>query len=374
MLHGVRVVEMGTVITAPLAAMMLGDMGAEVIKIERPEGDPFRRARGGTYSPNFVAFNRNKRSVALDLTQERDRAAMQALVARSDVLLDNFRPGVLDRLGLEPATLRARYPRLIQCSITGFGDVGPYRLAPAFDAVSQAHSGIASMMVDPEQPEAFGPTIGDNATGMYAASAILAALYERQQTGQGKRLEVNMLESSMAFITDNFALWTQMGVETDRYSRVAASQSFSMRCADGLPIAVHLSAQDKFWYAILGAIGDDPIARDERFANRPGRIAYYRELQRELNRCFQMQPRAEWERRLTAADVPFAPINTVQEVLADSQVAALGTLFQMPHPTLGETADIHFPVLADGTRLRMTYQRAPLLGEHTDEVLAWLEI
>ena len=372
MLNGVLVLEMGTAITAPLAAMMLADFGAEVIKIERPEGDPFRRARGGTYSPNFVAFNRNKRSVVLDLTGAKDRETLDELLARADVLVDNFRPGVLERLGLAPARLRERFPRLIFCSITGFGATGPYRALPAFDAVGQARSGIAGMTVDPKRPEGFGPTISDNATGMYAAAAILGALFERQQTGHGRRLEVNMLEASMAFITDAFANWTQMGVASDRYSRVAASQSFTLHCGDGKLLAVHLSTQAKFWNALVEAIGDLGLAADPRFSARESRVANYRDLQVELNRCFLQQPRTEWERRLRQADVPFAPINTVEEVLADPQVAALGTIFRMPQPTLGEITDIHCPVLVDGARPRMENSPAPELGEHTDAVRAEL--
>ena len=370
MLHNVTVLELGTAITAPLAAMMLGDIGADVIKIERPEGDPFRRARGGTYSPNFVSFNRNKRSVALDLATDSGRAKLQSLVARADVLLDNFRPGVLARLGLDPAAMRARYPRLIQCSITGFGDTGPYRLLPAFDAVAQARSGVAGMVVDPEQPEGFGPTMSDNVTGMYAAFAILGALLERGATGQGRRIEVNMLEASMAFITDAFANFTQMGIASDRYSRVAGSQSFAMHCQDGKLIAVHLSTQQKFWDALVAATGDAALGTDPRFAERTGRVANYRELQRELNRQFLARPRAEWEALLAQADVPFSPINTVEEVLADPQIAALNTMFPIPHPTLGETRDIAFPVLFDGARPRQDNRRAPLIGEHTQEVLA----
>ena len=369
MLNDVLVVEMGTAITAPLAAMMLGDLGADVIKIERPGGEPFRRARGGTYSPNFVAFNRNKRSVTLDLTAESGRAALAALVARTDVLIDNFRPGVLERLGLAPADLRRRHHRLIHCSITGFGTKGPARLQPAFDAVAQARSGIAGMMIDPEHPEVFGPTISDNVTGMYAATAILAALYQRHITGDGRRIEVNMLEASMAFMPDTFANWTQMGIPSERYSRAAGSQSFAVRCADGKPLAIHLSTQEKFWQGLLAVIDDPSLGTDPRFAAREGRVANYRALQAALNERFPKRPRAEWEERLAKADVPFAPINTVQEVLADPQVAALGALRPMPHPTLGEILDVECPVLVDGVRPRADYLRAPLVGEHTEEVL-----
>jgi formyl-CoA transferase len=369
MLGTVRVVELGTVITAPLAGMMLADFGADVIKVERPEGDPFRRARGGAYSPNFVAFNRNKRSVVLDLATEEGRASLMQLVARADVLLDNFRPGVLARLGLDPDRLRARFPRLIQCSITGFGVTGPYRDRPAFDAVAQARSGIAGMMVDPASPEAFGPTISDNVTGMYACSAILGALFERERTGTGRRLEVNMLEASMAFIVDAFANYTQSGIAAERYSRVAASQSFALRCADETLLAIHLSTQDKFWDALVRAMEAHDLATDPRFAGRLDRVRNYRALQRVLNERFLALPRAEWERRLEAADVPFAPINTIEDVLADPQVEALGTVYRTEHPTEGALIGIHCPVLVDGARPTDRLAPAPTLGEHTDAVL-----
>jgi crotonobetainyl-CoA:carnitine CoA-transferase CaiB-like acyl-CoA transferase len=372
MLGAVRVVELGTVITAPLAGMMLADFGGDVVKVERPEGDPFRRARGGAYSPNFVAFNRNKRSVVLDLATAEGRAGMMRLVARADVLLDNFRPGVLARLGLDPARLLARFPRLIQCSITGFGATGPYRDRPAFDAVAQARSGIAGMMVDPAVPEAFGPTISDNVTGMYACSAILGALFERERTGKGRRLEVNMLEASMAFIGDAFANYTQSGIAAERYSRVATSQSFALRCADATLLAIHLSTLDKFWDALLGAMEARDLAADPRFARRLDRVRNYRVLQRVLNERFLALPRAEWERRLEAADVPFAPINTIEDVLADPQVAALGTVYRTEHPTEGPLTGIQCPVLVDGARPSGRVAPAPTLGEHTAAVLAEL--
>ena len=151
MLEGIRVIELGTVITAPLTGMMLGDLGADVIKVERPEGDPFRRSHGDDYGPTFVAYNRNKRSIVLDLTIERDRQTLLDLIDGCDVLLDNFRPTVLGKLGLAPEVLRERNPRLIQCSITGFGATGPYSDRPAFDAVGLALSGVASLFVDPQE-------------------------------------------------------------------------------------------------------------------------------------------------------------------------------------------------------------------------------
>jgi crotonobetainyl-CoA:carnitine CoA-transferase CaiB-like acyl-CoA transferase len=219
-LKGVRVVELSTVITAPLTGMMLVDLGADVIKIEPPQGDPFRSFRGGQYSPNFVAYNRGKRSVRLDLRGEPGRAILLKLIARADILLENFRPGVLEKLGLGPDILMGANPRLIHCSITGFGTSGPYRARPAYDNVAVALSGIASLLLDPEHPQSSGPTIPDNATGMFACYGILGALFERERSGRGHRVEVNMLEAGIAFIPDPFANYTRAAIVSDRLTRV----------------------------------------------------------------------------------------------------------------------------------------------------------
>src|SRR5262245_26647169 len=205
-LKGVRVVELSTVITAPLAGMMLADLGADVIKVEHPQGgDPFRTFRGEQYSPNFVAYNRGKRSIQLDLRADAGRSILLKLVARADVLLENYRPGIMEKLGLGDDVLTAANARLIHCSITGFGASGPYSARPAYDNVAVALSGIASLQLDAEQPQSSGPTIPDNATGMFACYGILGALYERARSGRGHRVDVNMLEAGIAFIPDPFA-------------------------------------------------------------------------------------------------------------------------------------------------------------------------
>lgn len=374
MLDGVRIIELGTVITAPLAGMMLADLGADVIKIERVEGDPFRHTLGDSYGPNFVAFNRNKRSVVLDLATDAGRADLHALIATADVLLDNFRPGVLDRLELDAASVRARWPRLIHCSITGFGDTGPYRSRPAFDAVAQALSGITMMSVDPECPQSFGPTISDNVSGMYASYAIVAALYERRNTGVGRRIEVNMLEASMSFIADAFSNFMRAGVEGTRFSRTANSQSFVMRCADDRLIAIHLSTQEKFWTGLLGAMEAPDLAIDTRFRTRQERVMNYQLLQTELNSRFAAKTRDQWQATLTTADVPFAPVDTLREALADPQVVALGTVYETHHPQHGRVMGLHGPVLVDGERIDRRRQPAPALGEHTDQVLREIRI
>ena len=369
MLAGVRVVDLGSFITAPLAAMMLGDLGADVIKLERPEGDPFRRSRGSSYGPTFLAFNRNKRSVIADTTTQAGREIQARLIQRADVVIDNYRPSALKKLGLDPEQIRASNPRLIHCSITGFGSTGPHQDRPAFDSVGQAFSGLAGLFVDPEHPRAFGPTIADNVTGMYAAYAVLGALMERERTGRGRRLEVNMLESSMAFIQDLFVNFTRTGIASDKFARVSRSQCFAIRCSDLQLISVHLSTSDKFWRSFLTAIDASHLSADPRFASYDLRVFNYHDLSIVLGETMASRPRDEWAIRLEAADVPYAPIQSISEALNDPQVKALGTSVRMTHPSEGDIVTIDCPVLADGARPRTVMQAPPQLGEHTREVL-----
>jgi formyl-CoA transferase len=364
MLDGIRVVELGTTITAPLAAMMLADLGADVIKVERPEGDPFRAFRGGTYSPHFIAYNRNKRSVVVDLASADGRATFLELIDDADIAIDNVRPGVLERLGVGPDVLRERNPQLIHASITGFGATGPARDRPAFDAVAQAMSGMSSLFLDPELPRVSGPTIADNVTGMYACYGILGALYERTRTGAGRRLEINMLEAAMAFMPDAFASFTQLGITVDPFSRVAASQSYAFRCADGRLFAIHLSSIEKFWRNLTAAIGLPELAGDPRFASRMDRLERYEELRALLTERFATEPRAVWLARFADTDIPYAAVASIAEALDDPHVRALGSAYTTEHPTEGPIGALHVPLLVDGERI--TPQRPPpTLGEHT---------
>ena len=374
MLEGIRVIELGNFITGPLAAMMLADLGAEVIKVERPEGDPFRRGHGSTYGPAFAAYNRNKKSVVLDTATPGGRKALAALVASADVLIDNFRPGVIAKLGLAPGELAARHPRLIQCSITGFGATGPYRDRPAFDTVGQALSGVASFLVDPQAPESFGPTIADNATGMYAAYGVMGALIERARTGKGRRIEVNMLESAMAFIQDAYTNYTMAGIVGSKYSRIVRSQCFAFRCADDRLIGIHLSTTEKFWRELVETLGASDLLTDERFLTHQIRVKHYHLLEEKLAARFAKRTRGEWMSLLERSDVPFSPIHNVAEALRDPQVEALGTAITMVHPQMGNVTAITCPVLADGARPLAQMQAPPMIGEHTQAVLAELGI
>jgi crotonobetainyl-CoA:carnitine CoA-transferase CaiB-like acyl-CoA transferase len=371
-LKGVRVIELGTMITAPLAGMMLADLGADVIKVEHPQGgDPFRSFRGGQYSPHFVAYNRGKRSMQLDLRNAAGCEIFQKLLARSDILIENYRVGVMERLGLGAGMLAAMNPRLIHCSITGFGSSGPYCSRPAYDSVGLALSGIASLLLDPEHPQICGPTIPDNATGMFACYGILGALYERERTGRGRRVEINMLEAAIAFIPDPFANHTQMGIRNDPLTRVASSHSFAFRCGDGKLLALHLSSQPKFWEGLLIAIGRPELGQDARFSTREARIKNYVDLTGILAAIFIAKPRAEWVEDLEKEDVPFAPVHNIPDVIDDPQVRHLETFRTLRHSKEGEIVTIRRPVRIDGGR-DATDRPAPVLGEHTGEVLSEL--
>lgn len=368
-LDGVRVIELTTMITGPLAGMLLADLGASVIKIENREGgDPFRNHHGGLYGGHFLSYNRNKRSLTLDLRSARGKDIFLDLIADSDVLIDNFRPGVLDRLGFDAAALAARNPRLIHASITGFGDSGPYRDRPSYDAVAQALSGMLSQFVDPEKPQPGGPTLSDNITGFYAAYAVLAALYERTRTGKGCRIETSMLEATIAFAPDGFINNRQHGMQIGPLSRVATSQSYVFRCKDAKLVAIHLSSLPKFWDGLVEALERPDLAVNPDFAKRPERIANYKKLGVELAKTFITRPRAEWTARLEAADVPHAPVYNVEEVFDDPQVRHLGMFYSVNHPTEGEVWGIRPPVSIDGERPGVM-TAPPVVGEHTVQIL-----
>ena len=373
-LAGIRVVELSTMITAPVAGLMLADMGADVIKVENPNGgDPFRSfGPSRDYGAHFCSYNRNKRSVALDLRSAEGKQALTELIKRSDVLLDNFRPGVLDRLGFGSEQIGRLNARLIHCSITGFGRDGPYVDRPAYDAVAQALAGMASVNVDPKSPRITGPTISDNITGIYAAVAISGALAERERTGTARRVEVNMLEATLAFMPDPFGYHAFMGIVADPYTRAKTSQSYAFVCADDKLLAIHLSSQPQFWEALVKALGLETFARDPRVATRMLRIENYDLIAEAAGAVVRMKPRAHWLEVLAAHDVPMAPILDVTQVPEDEQVKHLGTFQTVEHPVQGKIRVVMRPFHFDGSRADQPMRAPPMLGENTAEVLAEL--
>ncbi len=362
-LRGVKIVEQGTFITGPCAGMMLADLGADVIKIESPGGDPYRSYQGGLYSPHFQAYNRNKRSVVCDLKQNGDRELFERLIVDADVYIQNFRPGTAEKLGAGPARLRELNPRLVYCSISGFGGDGPYVERPSYDSVAQALSGFLSVVVDADRPRFLGPALADAITGIYAAFGVLGALLERAATGRGKLVEVSMLEAMAHFAVEPFAAFFALGTVPKSSDRPRLAQAYILRTADHKLIAIHLSSLEKFWLGLVKALDAEEFTRDARFNERLSRIANYEVLGEELDRRFRTATQAEWCERLNANDVPFAPINGIDAVVEDPQVAHLGLIVPVDGAQQGGHEAVRPALQFDGERAR-SVSAAPLLDQH----------
>jgi crotonobetainyl-CoA:carnitine CoA-transferase CaiB-like acyl-CoA transferase len=369
-LRGFRIVEQGTFITGPCAGMMLADLGADVIKIESPEGDPYRSYQGGRFSPHFQAYNRNKRSLALDMKSADDRDLFDRLIAGADVYIQNFRPGTAGRLGASAERLRTLNPALVYCSISGFGSTGPYVDRPSYDSVAQALSGFLSVVVDTERPRFLGPALADAITGIYAAYGVLGALLERSRTGAGRLVEVSMLEAMTHFAVEPFAAFFALSETPTSSDRPRLAQAYILRTADRRLMAIHLSSLEKFWQGLTTAIGAQSLARDPRFSTRQARIENYEALGAELDGHFARRPLADWSERLGAHDVPFAPINPIDQVVEDPQVRHLGIVVPVEAAHGGKAA-VRPPIQFDGERAH-TVRTAPLLNEHGSSIRAAL--
>jgi len=371
-LNGIRVLEQGTFITGPAAGMLLGDLGADVIKIEQPgAGDPFRAFKGGLYSPHFQTYNRNKRSVTLNTKDAADLATFDELISTADVYIQNFRPGAAERLNVGEERLRKINPRLIYCSISGFGPTGPAAGRPAYDSVAQAASGFLGLLINPENPRVVGPALADSITGFYAAYGILGALHERNSTGVGRKVEVSMLEAMSHFNLDAFTHYYSAGEIMGPYSRPSVSQSYVLKCADQKWIALHMSSPEKFWQGLARAIEQPLLFDDPRFSDRNGRIQNQEALIQILGGIFAKHSRDEWCRRLEFEDVPHAPMYDTSEALEDPQARHLQILVSARHKTMGDFHTVRPPVSFDGQRSTEVIP-PPVLGEHNEEVLSSL--
>jgi crotonobetainyl-CoA:carnitine CoA-transferase CaiB-like acyl-CoA transferase len=365
-LSGIRILEQGTFITGPCAGMMLADLGADVVKVESPSGDPYRSYQGGQFSPHFQAYNRNKRSIALDLGKDADRAVFDDLVRNADVYIQNFRPGTAERLGAGAQRLRELNPQLIYCSISGFGSSGPYADRPSYDSVAQALSGFLSVVVDPERPRFLGPALADAITGIYAAYGVLGALFERARTGRPRLVEVSMLEAMAHFTVEPFAAWFALNQAPRSSDRPRLAQAYILRTADGGLIAIHLSSLEKFWEGLMTALASQSLASDERFRTRLKRIENYEALGAALDAEFSRHTTQHWIERLGSNDVPFAPINRIDEVVADPQVRHLGLIVPVERAHGGKHA-VRPAVQFDGQRAT-NVGTAPLLDEHGADI------
>lgn len=368
-LKDVRVLELGIFLAAPYAAQLLAELGADVIKVERPHaGDPFRAFSdaGGASSPIFRAHNRHKRALALDYTKAEGLEALYSLVRSADVFIMNVRPGVAEKLGLSASRLREINPRLIYCAVTGFGPTGPYAGRPGYDNVAQALSGWLSRFHQGTDARIAGPAVSDAFTGIFSCIGILGALHERQTSGEGRTVEVNMLEASLAMAIEPILYSLQAGEEQPFYQRSAMSQAYIVTCKDNKRLSLQLSSLPKFWQGLAAAIERPDIL--ERYPDRNSKITRYDELAGELADIFSQKTREEWIERLSRVDVPFSPERTVGELESDPQIRHLGVFYEMQHFRDGTVKSMHRPIRYDGSH-DIDFRPAPALGEHTEEVL-----
>lgn len=369
-LQGTMAVDLSGHVAGPFAGSLLGDLGCDVIKVELPDGGDTHRGRNPLYEgygPSFRALNRNKRSLTLDLRRPEGKEALLKLLEKADVLLENFRPETRTRLGLDYERLSRRNPRLVHCSITGYGQEGPYRDKPGFDTIGQALSGMLSLMTDFDRPRVVGVSVTDHSTGVFAAYGILAALLARHHTGRGQFVDASLLRTSLAFIESHMADYLNGGEAITR-ENFPRGRIYCFIPADGKPLVVHLSGHQKAWEGLVAAAGRRDLLEDPRFATRNDRWKHHYEVVPILQAEFEKRPRAHWLQALDAAGVPNAPIYRIEEVLDDPQVREMGLPQEVRHPKMGPSNLIGNAVRLSDTPARF-HRAAPLLGEDTDEIL-----
>lgn len=369
-LKDMTVVECATFVTGPYATALIADLGARVIKIEPPpQGDPYRYfAPDPVFSFNFAHLNRNKESLVLDLKASKGKEICLDLVTKADVFVENFRPGTAERLGIGYETLHGLNPKLVYCSISAFGQSGPYADKPGFDTLGQAMSGLLSLLSDPDEPKVMGMAVSDYVTGLSAAYGILGALLAREKSGAGCRVETSLLQATLSFIGETAAGFLRTGNVPNRIARVKNAHAFAFVCKDGRPLAIHCSVPEKFWLALLKAAGRMDLAAEERFKNREARRQNYEALEQSLAPTFRNKTRDEWLTVLHAGDVPAVALYNVAEVLDDPQVKHLALLEELEHPIAGKLQFVGGPVRFENLGQERSAP-PPMLGEQSDKVL-----
>jgi CoA:oxalate CoA-transferase len=374
-LSGLKILDLTRILSGPFCTALLGDMGADVIKVEAPEGDSVRGqgAIKDGLSWYFAQFNRNKRSIRLDLRKPEAKAILARLIERSDVLVENFRPGVLARMGFDDDRLKALRPSLVTCSINGFGSTGPYRDRPAFDFIAQAMSGFTSVNGGPDDPPLrSGLPISDLVAGLYAALSITAAVLHARATGQGQRAEISLtngLVSLLAYIaTNTFATGTAPPRSGNDHPIAAPYGLFPTR--DG-QIAL-APADDAFFRRLADALEQPGLKTDPLYATQSARVANRARINAIVGGTLAANTTAYWVETLNKAGVPCGPVNSVAEVFQDPQILAQQMVIDVDHPGHGIVRMLGFPIKLSETPCRVR-RPAPGLGEHSDEVLAELD-
>ncbi len=368
-LEGIRVLELGNFISGPYGAMLLADMGAEVIKVENPKGgDPFRGWDLGGDQPNFWAYNRGKKSITLNLQTSQGKEIFYGLVKAADVVMDNYRPGVTKKLGIDYDTLRKINNRIICCSITGTGPTGPYVNRPAYDTVGQGMGGMMSVLMDPQDPKPIGPAYSDCLSGMFSALGILSALMARTRTGRGQQIDATMVGSILAFLNAPATETLFHGRVPGPYTRPRQSQTYAFACSDGAMLAIHLSSPQKFWDGLCNAVEHPELIDDPRFKSRADRRSNYDELRKVFAEFFKKNPRAHWLERLEAHDVPHTPVYNLKEVFDDPQVQHMGLKIEIERKDKPTIRTVKFPLEYSDTKAPDATP-PPELGENNAEFL-----
>ena len=372
-LAGFTVLDLTRVLSGPYCTMVLGDLGARIVKVEQPgKGDDTRHWGPpfvGVESAYFLSINRNKESVTLDFKPAEGRQILERLIARADVLVENFRPGTLDRAGFGWEALRDRFPRLVYASISGYGQTGPRRSEAGYDAVMQAEGGLMSVTGEADRPGyRLGVAITDMVSGLYCAQGITAALLARERSGHGQHVDIGMLDTTAALLTYQAANWFTTGEtpkrQGNRHATIAPYETFTTRDGE-IVIAV---GNDEIWKRFCTAAGLPELADDARFTTNKDRMANYQAMRPPIDRVFRTATCAEWIARLNAAGVANGEVRDIGQMLNDPQLAARNMIETMLHPTIGATRVIGAPIKLSKNPASLRTP-PPVLGQHTDAVL-----
>lgn len=373
-LSGLKVLDLSRALSGPFCAMILGDLGADVIKVEPlPDGDMVREwgPFAEDHSVYYLSGNRNKRSMAISFRSAEGRRTLREMAAKVDVVVENFRPGVMDQMGLSLAELHSLNPALIVASITGFGSVGPKSGWPGFDQVAQGFSGFMSFTGTPDSgPQRVGVAIGDLTSGMWAAMGVLGAVIQRQGSGRGQKVETSLLASLMGLLSVQGQRYLSLG-EVGRPSGNVHPVIAPYGVFDALdgPLTVGAATQDQ-WVKLARLLGLEELAADPRFLTNADRVQHRGVLKALLEERLKLRKRAEWTDEMVAIGIPAGPINDVADAFAEPQVQALGLVESFQHPALGSMRQVGNPVQMDGLRGGSVRLPPPLLGQHTAQILA----
>ena len=376
-LEGVRVLDLTRVFAGPFCTMIQGDLGAEVIKVESPKRGDDTREWGPPFlageSAYFLSLNRNKRSLTLDIGTEEGRQILYQLAAKCDICMENFRPGVSEKLGVDYATLSKLNPGLIYCSVTSFGPAGPYKDRPVYDLVIQGMGGLMGITGDPGQaPIRVGVAVSDIAAGMYAAIAVTAALAARERSGRGQFIDVALLDSTVAWMTYMAGYYFATGKDPAKmgsaHPTIVPYQCFETRDSNFVTVAI---GNDKLFQQFCDAVGMEELASDDRFASNSRRVLNRAILIPILEEKFRERTRAEWLQIFAEAKLPVGPVYSMHEIFSDPQILMRQMLAKIRHPKAGEISQIGIPMKFSDTPAEIR-EPPPLLGQQTEEILTTL--